>query len=1131
MTTIGPPVVPSGPLVRFTPEQTHAIERRQGDMLLDAGAGSGKTTVLVERFARAVVEDHIDVGAILTITFTEKAAAELRDRIRTRLRAVSDDSAALATEGAWISTIHGFCARVLRTHALTAGLDPNFTVLDEHDAAELQDAALAGALAELARSEEGADLIAAYGPRLLGTAITRTYSELRAGGQLHPQLPTSAQAEYARLTGARSAERCRAELFELARAVAHELASAGEPGKQVLAGLAAIDRVPRVLAGGVPWPGELDRIKLPGGTAKALRTEICSEYRATLEELRLLAARDHAITTADTLDTLLRRYGERYTQLKRERSALDFEDLELLAREVLKRKDIGRRYRERFARVMVDEMQDTNRVQLELIDLVAGVDLFMVGDAQQSIYGFRHADVALFEQRGQKLAAIGARASLQTNFRSRAEILIAINAAFGWALGDDFRPLLPSPAEQGAIRTDAEPLVELLIVDKDAVTATDDPDLLAAAGSSTVWRLAEARALAARVAELVAAGLATPGEVVVLMRATTDIQVYDRALADAGLPTYVIGGRGYWEQPQVIQLSCYLRALANPLDHEAWHTTLLSPLCGLSLDGLVLVAAGARDQLQAPDRERLERFESWFLPERGVAARLGVELLLERALDFSDYEIAVVALPNGRRRLANVRKLMRLAREWETANGADLRGFLRLVRTRATGDGVRESEAPVESESLDAVRLMTIHRSKGLEFPVVCVADLGRKHANNGGGLIRIGRDGRRLGLQLRRAGRGDRINALWYDQLGEEQRDSEDAEERRLFYVAMTRAKERLIVSGAATFNDWEEGNRAAPIGWVGSAFVPDIDARAEVATVVAGAVGAQAGSPPFTTDVGVKVTLISRVPSLDAQLGSGPPQSHDPNRDGSLSPPLPPPSQSRSRLSTLSYTSLSAYERCGYRFYVEHVLGVPPPPTPVPARAAARGTEIHAILAELDFRGPNIPLGMPPDVRPLIAQFAASSTFRRLALLGDLRREQHFAFSFQEILITGTFDVLARDPRTGGALVVDYKSDRLGDRSAAQITAENYGVQRTVYALAALRLGVPGVEVFHVFLERPEEPVAAIYTVADLPVLEADLAQRVAGPLAGDFTVTQTPGRRTCFGCPARGGVCSWPLDETER
>ena len=132
---------------------------------------------------------------------------------------------------------------------------------------------------------------------------------------------------------------------------------------------------------------------------------------------------------------------------------------------------------------------------------------------------------------------------------------------------------------------------------------------------------------------------------------------------------------------------------------------------------------------------------------------------------------------------------------------------------------------------------------------------------------------------------------------------------------------------------------------------------------------------------------------------------------------------------------------------------------------------------------------------------------------------------------MVTGSFDLLASDPRTGGALVVDYKSDRLGDRSAAQVTAAQYGVQRTVYAIAALRLGAPSVEVLHIFLERPDDPVAAIFAAAELPTLEADLAQRVAGPLAGDFTVTQTPGRPTCSGCPARGGICPWPLADTER
>ncbi len=154
--------------------------------------------------------------------------------------------------------------------------------------------------------------------------------------------------------------------------------------------------------------------------------------------------------TRGALDALLREYGARYTELKRRRWALDFSDLELLARSLLQTHEVGSRYRERFARVMVDEMQDTNNVQLELIDLVAGLDLVMVGDAQQSIYGFRHADVELFQERGRRLERIGARASLQTNFRSRAEILTALNGAFAEALGESFRPLAPGRQDEPA---------------------------------------------------------------------------------------------------------------------------------------------------------------------------------------------------------------------------------------------------------------------------------------------------------------------------------------------------------------------------------------------------------------------------------------------------------------------------------------------------------------------------------------------------------------------------------------------------------------------------------------------------------------------------------------------------------
>ena len=811
-----------GELMLFTPEQTLAIERRNGELLLDAGAGSGKTSVLVERFARAVQEDGIGVGQILTITFTEKAAAELRERIRVRLRDAGDDEAARATESAWISTIHAFCARLLRAHALDAGLDPEFSVLDERETARLRHAAFDAALAAAAQSDAGAELISAFGPGPLRTTITATYAELRARGALEPSLPSLPPPPYP--DDLRSA---RILVQRLAQAAGRELGAIEDPGPRVLDSIDLLQRASETLESGPPWPGELDRLRLGNGT-NALKSQACNDYRDALAELRQMAADAAAIAPRDAFDALLRGYGAHYTGLKRRRSGLDFSDLELLARELLRTTEVGNRYRERFTRVMVDEMQDTNRVQLELIDLVAGTDLFMVGDAQQSIYGFRHADVELFAERGERLGQVGARASLQTNFRSRAEILSAINGAFARELGERFRPLTPGREDEPA----SAPVVELIIADRDQTVPEQDPQIEQLAAP---WRVAEARALAARVRELVDSGQARAADVVVLLRATTDMRVYEQALEAAGVPTYVIGGRGYWSHPQVIELVAYLRALANPLDTEALYSVRLSPLCGASLDGLVLDAAGARDQLGAADLERVQSFEAWFDGERRAAAWLGAEQLLERALARGGYELHIAGLRDARRRLANVRKLMRFAREWQAEHGSDLRGFVDVLQSRSDGgDGARESEAPVESEALDAVRLMTIHRSKGLEFPVVCVADLGRQVLPRSGALIKVGRDGRRLGLRLKRPGYGQRVSVLAYDALKAEEREREAAEERRLFYVAMTRAKERLIVSGAARLDRWQETNRYAPIGWIGAAFVPDIASRAAAAAVL---------------------------------------------------------------------------------------------------------------------------------------------------------------------------------------------------------------------------------------------------------------------------------------------------------
>jgi ATP-dependent helicase/nuclease subunit A len=1169
----------------WTEEQRQAIERRGGDLLLDAAAGSGKTSVLVERFVRAVLEDGVAVGEILTITFTEKAAAELRDRIRLRLRELGADEAARATESAFISTIHGFCARVLRAHALAAGLDPRFEVLDRERCDPLAAEAFDDALQGLADDDGPAliELIAAYTVPTLRAAVMSVHEQLRSGGALAPALPAVGP-----LPGGEVA----VALHRAAAALAREFGEIDAPAGKVAE---ALDRVQRALALGDPaavWPAELGGLVLGRG-GPALSTDACGAYSEALGEFRAAAAAHAAVGVRDLLDALLGRFSAGFAAAKAAVSGVDFTDLELFTRRLLAQDgELRERYRDRFAAIMVDELQDTNRVQLELIESIAHENLFTVGDAQQSIYGFRHADVELFRARGQRLARTGARETLRTNFRTRPEIIDVLNPAFAEAMGDDYTPLRAGREPAG----DDAPLVELLIADKGADWNLE--------GLASPWRLAEARALARRVAVLVGDGAAL-GEIVVLLRASTDMRAYERALESEGLATYVIGGRGYWSHPQVLDLVAYLRALANPRDEEPLYGVLASPLVGLSLDGLVILAAAARrrggdpwrvlrdgatgwEGIGAADAERLSGFVGWFAGERARAARAGIDELIDRALTLTGYDLTMLALPGGRRRLANVRKLMRLGRDHEAVHGPDLRGFLALLADREAGRGVggadsREGEAPVEGEGLDAIRLMTIHRAKGLEFAVVCVADLGRS-PRPPSAMLRVsddtafGSQGGRLGLRLARAGAGGRENALDYTAIGEQLRAAEEAEERRLFYVAMTRARERLLLSGAARLQGWLEGNPkrvgGGPIAWIAPAFVPDLG---EVVAAGGGDVRCGEGQITVALEVPedepagetVAVAVGAVGPSAAPVSPAVPAAAVDAPLAVPAVPAVPAPA-----LDTLSYSALAEYDRCGYRFYVEWVLGLPGKEADDdvmsvvdvaaaridPAdrhRGRRRGILAHALLERLSFRRPVVAstevaaaaavrAGLTPVPGPaeldglaaLVRRFAASPLCARLGRCTEVRPEQRFAFPLDDDpghpLVVGALDVLAREVRSGHerALVVDYKTDRLARGvDPAAIVARDYAGQQLVYAIAALHAGAEAVEVIHCFLDAPESPVSALFTRAELPQLRERLRIRAAGVIARRFPVAPDPHRRLCAGCPAQGGLCSWPIDLTRR
>ena len=1089
-----------------------------GNVFVSAGAGTGKTSVLVERYVRAVCDHGLDVDSILVITYTRKAAGELRGRIRAALVDRGRPELARQLDGAWISTIHGFCNRLLKAHPFAVGLDPRFRELEDAAAAVLRGEAFERALDRFCSDgdPERLRLLATYRASGLRRMLTGVYETLRsAGGDLVLELGPRPSAQEA-ITRLRDEASC---LAEEASATDNQRRSAEE--------------ALRLLEGSPPPERLVDLSGLASRGVRAASFELARKglERAALEEL---AAGDR-----DLLQELLEGFAAEYAAAKRRESAVDFEDLQLAARDLLRDHEAVRdAVRLRFRLVMVDEFQDTNRLQCELIELVAhpeATEVLTVGDEFQSIYGFRHADVEVFRERREQARNLLA---LRSNYRSRPQVLAAVNYLFAGAFGDEYQPLAAS-AEF------ADPVfghpVELLVTDKAGYRDEREH-----------WRQGEARRIAARVRELVDAGDAVPGEIVVLFAAGTDAERYEEELRREGLPTYRATGRGYFGQQQVADLLAYLRLLHNRYDDVALATVLASPFVGVSNDALVLVRRGAPrrplftalerglpEGLSSVDARLLRAFLQRYERLVRVSARVGLERLCERVLAEHDYDLAVLARWDGSRRFANLRKLGRLAREYEAIRGGDLAGFVRFVREQEAL-GAKELEAVAEEEGADAVRLLTIHGAKGLEFKVVIVADAGRDLGGPRSGDEIVALSDGRFGFKMVHPTRGDRRPVFDYEDVRKAEEGQERAERLRLYYVAMTRAIDRLIVSGA--IDTERKSDRQTPIGWV----LDRLDAAGTVADAGTEPIELERGEARFLLRVGryEAPAQEDRAESAVAQLalfGEIPTGDQGPGlRLPELAIPAEPPAHDVRRL---SYSALALFERCSYRYFAERVLRLAPVP---PARAAEGhglaateiGDAVHRLLELVPLDEPRTP-GRPElaeavrawypavddeeldRIASLVQAYCDSPLARRLATLPGARPERPFSFEHDGVLLHGRLDVLWREGTS--ALVADYKSNVLEGADPSEVVDAEYRLQRLVYALACLRDGADEVEVVYQFLERPDDLVSATFTRADVDALEAELSAAIARIREGAFR--PTPSEFACSGCPALDLVCAGP------
>lgn len=845
--------------IKLDAKQERIVKTLEGPLFVSAGAGSGKTFTLTQRIMYAlrpgskpqgqwadpqVPEPFLDsIDQVLAITFTEKAAEELKERIRAALIDEGMDAEAAKVDNAWISTIHGMCSRIIRAHALDLGLDPAFGVAEY--AEDLKRAAVEHVLRRaIAEDATGAgaydDLLAAfalenesgsYSARSLMAILFKVLSAASAsvGGlgafcQVRPAPSHVALMEAYR---------------EIALAPSYANA---EAAKRALDALDAYVGSARDMEALRTCFASCDALSLRGrGMGKDEKAAVAEVRRERI----LFFAESYLGMKGDALSQLMDLAADvqaEYEALKAEKSLLDNDDLLTRAYDALKDNPLVRaEFAGKFKMVMVDEFQDTAQQQVELVRLLCGADgreLCTVGDAQQSIYRFRGADVSVFRRKKKEVerSGQGVSCSLDVNFRSHADILAYADKIFeggeGNPLGRDFLHL-DSCGE--ATRKGARALVDPTTARRQAV--------LVAGGSSQERAQHKARAIAERFARLRAREGFAPGDMVILMKRLTDADVYARAVRAAGMPCVVAGGTSVFRQaPEVGAITALLAFLANPDDGQKGLMPLLtSPMFCLGATELLALATHIDPQAGIVDSRTLTG--QVFLSGE-IMEEFGELPLLTRAREVLGRAVRRV----GNDRVADIVRdvvnesgwLFRLERSGQAqdrAVAANVLKALDIVERESAGHAfaprlvarayeshiahIKESPAALNGADEDAVRIMTVHASKGLEFPVVAVAECDGI-SNDGDALQAVEREGRTYWSALpNRFDLADDADMLTVPELDEdnvthevperaaeafaymkrENRLLDYEEAARLLYVAITRAREVAILAFGVRF------------------------------------------------------------------------------------------------------------------------------------------------------------------------------------------------------------------------------------------------------------------------------------------------------------------------------------------
>ena len=883
--------------VKWTSEQQKVIDLRNRNILVSAAAGSGKTAVLVERIISRLTQDDppLDVDRLLIVTYTEAAAAEMKERIGAAVGKLLEahpgeahlERQATLIYSAQITTIHSFCLSVIRDHFHVIGIDPGFRIAEEGELKLLKQDVMDELLEAcyVSGEEDFLEFAERFGTgrndRKIEGIILKMYEYSRSYPRPERWLDRCAASGDPAVLAEAAVERVRTRSEDIRRVLERGLKVCETPdgpymyGDMLESDLKELKKLAQAgdfdgmyeAAAGFTWkrlsskkdetvsPEKKEKVKKLRAQAKALLDDLKADYFYVPRPVWEKDMEDAAPSLA-VLAGLVKKFTALLDEKKRARNLIDFSDMEQFALAILTEEKEGQlvpsaaaqEYQEQFDEVMIDEYQDSNLVQETILNSVSRVsrgqnNVFMVGDVKQSIYSFRMSRPELFMEKYHTYSLEDSdrqRIDLHRNFRSRAEVLDSVNYIFrqlmyrelGGIEYDDRAALYPGAQFPPLPDHGEDPYrSELLLLDKKD-TGEDDA------------AQAEARMIARRIHGLIRDGSVYDKETETLRRVRySDIVILARSirgwaetcssvLGEEGIPAYSVSREGYFETYEVSVLLDYLRILDNARQDLPLAAVLTSPFGGLDARELAAVRiaypnvpfyqaaqmyAEAKDAERRPGQcaadgtergpgqhaaEKLRKFYVQAAYFRRKVPYTPIHELLEEVMEKTGYRLYITAMPGGAQRAANLDMLTERAAAFEGTSYKGLFNFIRYIEQLKKYD-VDYGEAGIMDEQENTVRIMSIHKSKGLEFPVVFVAGLGKNFNTQDlkGSVLLHSEWG--AGLDLIDLKRRTKTPTFLKKMIRERTVLENLAEEMRVLYVALTRAKEKLIMTGAAEFTE----------------------------------------------------------------------------------------------------------------------------------------------------------------------------------------------------------------------------------------------------------------------------------------------------------------------------------------